>query len=89
MDRDIRLKRLRFRAEHRGTREADMMVGGYFSANHASWNDSEIAWFETFLEEQDVDIMAWAFQVQAVPVQWQGPMMEAFQKLNYVTLPNR
>jgi antitoxin CptB len=36
-----------------------------------------------------VDIMAWAFQVQAVPVQWQGPMMEAFQKLDYVTLPNR
>ena len=34
MDRDDRLKRLRFRAWHRGVREADMLVGGYFDRWH-------------------------------------------------------
>ena len=33
MDRDTRLKRLRFRAWHRGTKEADLMIGGFFDAH--------------------------------------------------------
>ena len=60
MDRETRLKRLKFRSWHRGTREADLMIGGYFDAHSASWSDADMDWFETFLEEQDVDIMAWA-----------------------------
>ncbi len=67
MDRDARLKRLRFRAWHRGTREADMLVGGYFDRCHESWDAAEIAWFEAFLEEQDVDIIAWATEPPRFP----------------------
>lgn len=84
MDRDIRLKRLKFRAWHRGTREADMMVGGFFDAHGASWSEEEMVWFESFLEEQDVDIMAWALGTQPVPGCWQGRMMEAFQRLDFI-----
>lgn len=87
MDREIRLKRLRFRADHRGTREADMMVGGFFDAHASRWNEEEIAWFESFLDEQDVDIIAWAMNVQPVPEQWQGKMMDAFQKLDFIKMP--
>lgn len=86
MDRDIRLKRLHFRAWHRGTKEADLMIGGFFDAHGAGWNDAEIEWFETFLEEQDVDIMAWAIGTQDIPARWQGPMMEALTKLNFVPI---
>ena len=46
MDRDGRLKRLKFRAWHRGVREADMLVGGYFDRWHESWDDTEATWFE-------------------------------------------
>ena len=84
MDRDIRLKRLKFRAWHRGTREADMMIGGFFDAHGAGWDANEIRWFEAFLEEQDVDIMAWALRVQPAPDQWAGKMMDAFQKLDFI-----
>jgi antitoxin CptB len=86
MDREIRLKRLRFRAWHRGTKEADLMIGGFFDAHGATWNDAEIDWFETFLEEQDVDIMAWAIGVQDVPAQWQGPMIDTMKQLNFVPI---
>jgi len=86
MDREIRLKRLRFRAWHRGTKEADLMIGGFFDAHGATWNDAEIDWFETFLEEQDVDIMAWAIGTQDVPAQWQGPMIDAMKQLNFVPI---
>src|SRR3546814_8075050 len=35
MDREHRLKRLRFRAWHRGTKEADLLIGGFFDAHAA------------------------------------------------------
>ncbi len=85
MDRETRRKRLHFRSWHRGTREADMMIGGFFDTHGALWGDAEIEWYENFLEEQDVDIMAWAMGTQAVPPKWAGPMMEAFCKLDYLT----
>jgi antitoxin CptB len=85
MDRETRLKRLNFRSWHRGTREADMMIGGFFDVHSANWSDTEIDWYENFLEEQDVDIMAWALGTQAVPEKWAGPMMDAFRKLDYLT----
>ncbi len=84
MDREIRLKRLRFRSHHRGTKEADLMVGGFFEARHAGWSDAEIDWFERFIEEQDVDIMAWAMGAQPAPPQWQGAMMEDLMRLDFV-----
>ena len=87
MDRDARLKRLRFRAWHRGVREADMLVGGYFDRWHGDWTDADLDWFEAFLEEQDVDILAWAMGTAAVPARWRGAMMSRLQSLDYIKHP--
>lgn len=84
MDRETRLKRLHYRSHHRGTREADMLIGGFFDAHHTRWSAAEIDWFEAFLEEQDVDIMAWAMGAQPVPAAWAGPMMVRLQALDFV-----
>lgn len=84
MNREDRLKRLRFRAWHRGTREADFMIGGFFDRYHAGWSDDETAWFEMLLEEDDVEIMAWAIGTLAVPDRYAGPMMEQMRKLDYI-----
>ncbi|MBN8840656.1 MAG: succinate dehydrogenase assembly factor 2 [Sphingomonadales bacterium] len=87
MHHEIRLKRLRFRAWHRGTREADLMIGGFFDAHHASWSAAELDWFEALLEEQDVDIMGWAIGSIPCPPQWESAMMQAMRALNYVQVP--
>jgi antitoxin CptB len=86
MDRETRIKRLRFRAWHRGVKEADLMIGGFFDAHHAGWTDAEIDLFEALLEEQDVDIMAWAMGMQPVPSEYQGTIMAALKTLNYVPI---
>ena len=88
MDRDDRLKRLRFRAWHRGTREADLMIGGFFDRYGATWSDEEMDWYEAFLEEQDVDIMAWAIGTQPVPERFQGEMMRRLKQLDYIKHAN-
>jgi antitoxin CptB len=87
MNRDDRLKRLRFRAWHRGVREADMMIGGYFDACSDDWDDEAMAWFELLLEEQDVDIMAWALGTAEPPARYRGTLMTRLQKLDYIKHP--
>lgn len=84
MNREIRMKRLHFRSHHRGTREADMLIGGFFDAHGAAWNDAEMAVFEELLEEQDVDIMAWAMGTQVPPPRYEGSILAALTTLTYV-----
>ncbi|MDQ3080035.1 MAG: succinate dehydrogenase assembly factor 2 [Pseudomonadota bacterium] len=78
------LRALKYRAEHRGTREADMMVGGFFRAHHMNWDAHERALFAALLMETDVDIMAWAIGTQEPPQRYQGPIMDALRKLDFI-----
>ncbi|MGH6787629.1 MAG: succinate dehydrogenase assembly factor 2 [Novosphingobium sp.] len=87
MDRAARLRRLKFRAWHRGTREADYMIGGFFDRYGAQWDDSGLAWFEALLEEDDVDVMAWALGAAEPPARFAGAQMAAMKRLDYVTIP--
>ena len=82
MPSDAEIKRLHWRAHHRGTKEADLLIGGFFDAHHSSWGADERALFEAMLEEQDVDIMAWAHGTAEVPRRYRGPMVEALKRLN-------
>ena len=79
-----RFARAKFRAWHRGTREADYMIGGFFDRYAAGWSEPELAWFEALLEEDDVDVMAWALDTQPVPEELGGAQMAAMQRLDYV-----
>ena len=82
-----RIKRLQFRAWHRGTREADYMIGGFFDRYHAGWGEAELAWYEALIEEEDVDILGWALGTLAVPPEYDGALMAAFKRLDYVDIP--
>ena len=86
MPSDAEIKRLHWRAHHRGTKEADLLVGGFFDAHHASWSADERASFAAMLEEQDVDIMAWAHGTAEVPKRFEGPMIEALKQLDYIRI---
>ncbi len=87
MLKDAKARKLHYRAHHRGTREADAIVGGFFDAASAHWSAEDISWFERLLDEQDVDIMGWAMGTIPVPVSFEGPMMEAMRRLDYIQLP--
>lgn len=82
-----RLARCKFRAWHRGTREADYMIGGFFDRYHGEWAENDLSWFEALLEEDDVEIMAWALKTEPVPARFQGALIEAMQQLDYVDIP--
>ena len=65
---DVRRKRLRFRAWHRGMREMDLVLGPFADAAVAGFSDSEIALFEALLEVPDPDLYSWITGAAAVPL---------------------
>jgi antitoxin CptB len=85
---DAHARKLHYRAHHRGTREADAIVGGFFDACCNGWDPDEVAWFERLLEEQDVDIIGWAMGTIAVPPAFQGAIMDRMQQLDFVARRN-
>lgn len=55
---DDRRKRLLFRCWHRGTREMDMILGGFADAKIADLSDGEVADLERLIELPDPDLYA-------------------------------
>ena len=49
-DLDPRRRRLIFRAMHRGTKEADLMIGGFVTRHVASFSEAELDEIEALLE---------------------------------------
>ncbi len=86
MEKDNRIARAKFRAWHRGTREADYLFGCFFEKFHADWDEDQLSWFEALLDEDDVDVLAWALQAQRVPDKYAGTMMQRMQRLDYVKI---
>jgi len=86
MPSDPEIKRLYWRAHHRGTKEADLLIGGFFDVHHGAWSATERAQFAAMLEEQDVDIMAWAHGTAEVPERFAGPMIDALKQLDYIRI---
>lgn len=63
------------------------MMGGYFNRYHSDWSEADLSWFEALLDEDDVDVMAWALGTALVPDRFAGPQIELMQKLDYVDIP--
>ena len=56
---DIRRKRLLFRSWHRGTREADLILGSFAEAHLAGWDAAQLNEYEALLECSDADLIDW------------------------------
>ena len=63
------------------------MIGGFFDRHHAAWDEAAFEWFEALLEEDDVDVMAWALGrgccARAIS---RRSSPQALQRLDYVTI---
>lgn len=67
LPRDLWLKRLTYRSEHRGCKETDLVLGTYCRQQLGTLEESQLALFEAFLEEDDADIWAWLTEKKTCP----------------------
>lgn len=58
----LRRKRALYRAQHRGTKEMDWMIGRYAEARLAGMDDLQLTVFERFLQVSDPAINAWLLE---------------------------
>ncbi len=77
---DIRLKRLLFRSWHRGTREADLLLGPFAERHLPSMPPDELDRFEALLAERDDDIVAWISGLAPPPPSQDNALLRRLRK---------
>ena len=60
-------RRLRFRSWHRGTREADLLLGGFADATLGRLDADQLARYGELLENEDPDLWDWVTERLPVP----------------------
>lgn len=70
-----RQRRLLFRALHRGTRECDLMLGGFVRRHIASLDAAALEELEAILEMPDVDLADWLSGRRPIPPEARGPLL--------------
>ncbi len=68
-------KRLLYRANYRGFKEADIMLGRFLKENIEKLSDQELLAFENLLTAKDHDIYDWITERQTVPANFDTPVL--------------
>ncbi len=58
-DLETRRKRAYFLSWHRGTREMDLLIGGFADKHLSSLTEAQLGRYETLLQEADSDLYNW------------------------------
>jgi antitoxin CptB len=74
-DLDVRRRRLRFRAWHRGTREMDLLLGRFADAEMAGLSEQDVAAFEALIEVPDPDLYNWILGAEEPPALYDTPLL--------------
>ena len=84
---EIRRKRLLFRSWHRGTREADLILGSFAEANLAAFDDSRLDRYEALLECPDADLFDWITGRAAPPPEYDTDVTRLLLDFRYRPRP--
>ena len=76
---DGRRRRLLFRAQHRGTRENDLLVGGFVAPRLGSFSADEISVLERIMELPDTWLADWLTGRTPIPPEHDGALLRAMR----------
>ena len=74
-DIEIRRRKLRFRAWHRGMREMDLLFGRFADANIAALPVAELDQLEALMDLPDQDVFRWLTGEATTPQAFATPLM--------------
>jgi antitoxin CptB len=84
---DIRRKRLLFRSWHRGTKEADLLLGSFAERYLLGFTPEQIDRYETLLGAEDVDLLAWIAGRAAPPTERESDVLRLLLAFKYAPRP--
>ncbi|MEM9616691.1 MAG: succinate dehydrogenase assembly factor 2 [Pseudomonadota bacterium] len=79
---ETRRKRLLYKANYRGFREADLLIGGFAKAHLAGMGEAELDEFEALLKLNDRDLFDWATGKREAPANMAGPVFDRLCKFD-------
>ncbi len=71
----LRRKKLIYRCVHRGTKEADLIIGKFATQNVPAMTEEEMCQLETILNQADADLFHWLTKQADLPDNMQFPVM--------------
>lgn len=80
---EARLKRLKFRAWHRGFVEADLILGPFVDTHAAGLTPAQLDVLEILLDELDHDIYAWIVGRTPVPERHDTEVMALIRNFRF------
>ena len=80
---DIRLKKLLYRAEHRGFREADIVIGGFARKHLAELSAAQLDEFERLIDQPDQDLYAWIIGREPAPQAFAGEVFDLIRSFRF------
>jgi antitoxin CptB len=80
---EIRRKKLKFRAWHRGFREADLILGPFADQNLAGFSEDQLDAFETLIDQLDHDLYGWIVGQAEAPEAFRGEMLERLREFRF------
>ncbi len=81
-DLETRKKRLIYRANYRGFKEADILLGGFTKKYGDELTEPEVTELENLLEEYDHNIYDWLTGQQPLPAQYDTPLFARIKAYN-------
>jgi antitoxin CptB len=72
---DNRRRRLIFRAQHRGTHENDLLIGGFVETRIATMTEPELDEIEAVMEFPDAELADWLTGRKPIPPHADTPML--------------
>jgi Uncharacterized conserved protein len=83
---DPRRRRILFRSWRRGTREMDLIMGGFADENLRDFTEEEVEEFERIIEVLDLDLYRWINGEEPVPAEYDTPLMRRLMAFQAHTL---
>jgi antitoxin CptB len=80
---DARRRRLLFRSWHRGTREADLIMGRFADAHIDALTDAELDEYEHLLDALETELLAWLTGANAVPPRHDTAMFRRLRDFHF------
>ncbi len=80
---ETRLKRLRYRAAHRGTKENDLLLGGFAEAHLDRLPEERVDEFERLLDQPDDLIYAWIVGREPTPPEHATPLLDLIKGFRF------
>jgi antitoxin CptB len=84
---DIRRKRLLFRSWHRGTKEADLLLGSFAERHLPGFTTEQVDRYETLLGADDADLLAWIAGRSVPPPERESDVLRLLLAFKYAPRP--